>query len=282
MNIIENKILDKRTIYSYGIVCFKLDNELNINYKTIQNKLNDKISEPITDEVMNLYKNKIKILLVQRKHSFSYVEFIRGKYDETNVDKLTELLNLMTKEELDKILQNNFDTIWCDLWKKTATHLKYKQEYILSNNKFNYVQEKYNINSLILYDKLYKTPEWGFPKGRKNKFESNIKCAIREFEEECGIIKHKYKLLDRIIPITETITCEDIYKLVYYFAMIKKEFNNEEININPENKHQDIEIGDIRYLTYDEVMPLIRPYFKEKIEVINNIFTMLINIITHL
>jgi predicted NUDIX family NTP pyrophosphohydrolase len=30
----------------------------------------------------------------------------------------------------------------------------------------------------------YEEPEWGFPKGRRNPNEKNLKCALREFYEE--------------------------------------------------------------------------------------------------
>ena len=31
------------------------------------------------------------------------------------------------------------------------------------------------------------TPEWGFPKGRRNLKESNLDCSRREFMEETGL-----------------------------------------------------------------------------------------------
>jgi hypothetical protein len=80
------------------------------------------------------YKDKIKFLLIQRKHSFSYVEFIRGKYDENDLIEVNKLLNLMTKDEIEKILTNDFTTLWTDLWKKTSKHKAYQR--------FNYLVKK--------------------------------------------------------------------------------------------------------------------------------------------
>ena len=41
------------------------------------------------------------------------------------------------------------------------------------------------IDTLIQNSKYnFVNPEWGFPKGRKNIKESNIECALREFNEE--------------------------------------------------------------------------------------------------
>ena len=39
---------------------------------------------------------------------------------------------------------------------------------------------------------VYESPEWGFPKGRRNMHESDLDCAKREFEEETGIDESFY------------------------------------------------------------------------------------------
>jgi 8-oxo-dGTP pyrophosphatase MutT (NUDIX family) len=44
------------------------------------------------------------------------------------------------------------------------------------------------------------TPEWGFPKGKKNRNENDRECAIREFREETNIESHE------IIEIQNTNT----------------------------------------------------------------------------
>ena len=46
----------------------------------------------------NMYNNNyIYLLLVQRKDSISYIEFIRGKYSITNTNKLLTILSNITK-----------------------------------------------------------------------------------------------------------------------------------------------------------------------------------------
>ena len=44
-------------------------------------------------------------------------------------------------------------------------------------------------------------PEWGFPKGRRNFNETDLNCALREFNEETGINMKSIKLLEKLVPI---------------------------------------------------------------------------------
>ena len=41
----------------------------------------------------------------------------------------------------------------------------------------------------------WKHSEWGFPKGRRNKLEDNMTCAIREFNEESDYNEDDYIVL---------------------------------------------------------------------------------------
>jgi ADP-ribose pyrophosphatase YjhB (NUDIX family) len=270
-------------IFSYGIICMKLDDTLNTPPQFIEKFLVNKLVDLEEFNFTNLknlskfdfYKNKIKFLLIQRKHSFSYVEFIRGKYDANNLEEVSNLLNLMSKEEIQKILMFDLDYLWNDLWNKTSKHKHYQKEFEISLEKFKKLREN-NITDLINFNKLYETPEWGFPKGRRDKNEKNLDCAIREFEEETSIDESKYIILNRLNTIEESVTgtYKSIYKLVYYLALA---YNDIELTLD--NEHQKCEIGDMKWLTFEEIIPKIRPYFKEKITMITKIYFLIINLI---
>ena len=61
------------------------------------------------------------------------------------------------------------------------------------------------------------------------------------------------------------------YNLSYYLAKEKEEVD---ININDcllFNKHQKNEISNLAFYTLDEVIQNIRPYYKEKIKLINRV-----------
>lgn len=60
---------------------------------------------------------------------------------------------------------------------------------------------------------------WEIPKGSKNKDETNIDCAIREFYEETSIDYSKYKIIHEIEPVCSTVHDDNIeYKTFYYLA----------------------------------------------------------------
>jgi ADP-ribose pyrophosphatase YjhB (NUDIX family) len=60
---------------------------------------------------------------------------------------------------------------------------------------------------------------WEIPKGMMNKAESPIQSAIREFYEETGIKKSKYRILWGVKPIEHIFSDEGVtYRYVYYIA----------------------------------------------------------------
>jgi 8-oxo-dGTP pyrophosphatase MutT (NUDIX family) len=262
----------------------KLEPELNISPSTIENYLINKVidfeeynfSNLTNLSKLDLYKNKIKFLLVQRKHSFSYVDLIRGKYNQNNKTEIKNLLSLMSKEELDNILSNDFDFLWNNLWKKTSKYKIYEREADISREKFKVIKS-YDLVELIDFDNLYETPEWGFPKGRKDKNERNIDCAIREFREETAITQDKYLILNRLNTIEETVVNEDkVYKLVYYLGLLCEEST---LEINNDAKY---EIGDLKWLSFEDVIQKIRPYFTDKLKMIYKIYFLFINLIENI
>lgn len=262
-------------IISCGIICINIK---QLPLQKLENFLYNKFIDISDFNYKNLiylnklhkYKNDIKFILIQRKHSLSYIEFIRGRYDEYDIVNLKYLFSLMSKEEVNLIKTNDFDYIWEDLWDKTAYNKIYMKELNISKTKFNYCKNN------KLFDDLYTsydTPEWGFPKGRRNKFEKNLDCAIREFEEETNYTD--YKLLNRINYIEEIFngTNKLKYKHIYYLA-------GSDNNISLDTHINDTyEIGNIGWYTYDETIKLLRLYDTSKIDIVNQIYFFLISVI---
>jgi 8-oxo-dGTP pyrophosphatase MutT (NUDIX family) len=274
-------------IYSYGIICMKIDDNILQSPILIENFLINKIIDIDKYNLLNLsnltkidfYKDKIKFLFIQRKHSYSYVEFIRGRYDKNNFESCQNLLNLMTPNEIEKIINNEFEILWNDLWQKTSKHKSFQKEFETSQKKFKYIKENYNILDFINLKILYDTPEWGFPKGRRDKNEKNLDCAVREFKEETGLDSENYLILNRLNTIEETTVGleNSIFKLVYYIGL---SFNENKLEMLSE--HQKYEIGDIKWLTYEEILLKIRDYYDDKIKIIHKIFFMMINLIENM
>lgn len=253
-------------IISCGIICFKLDCiPLNKIETFFYNKFIN-IEDFNYDNInyynkINFHRNDIKFLMIQRKHSLSYIEFIRGKYDENNHDKVNSMFELMSENEINNIKSLEFDQLWDTLWKETAKSKTFTKEYNNSKNKFIVLKNNNSFDNII---SKYKEPEWGFPKGRRNKYENNYECANREFIEETNL--NDFVQLDRINPIEETFkgTNGVKYKHIYYIAGTEQS----EISYDFDN----YEIGNIGWFSIDEILKLIRPYNKTKINVINQIY----------
>ena len=178
-----------------------------------------------------LYKyeeNKPKILMINRKDSLCYIEFIRGKYNINNIDDIKILINKFNNKEKEKILNNNYETLWKDLWLVDNINLKYQKEYLQGYEKFNKLKDgfhlkKYNkkidLKSLISDSNTnYNESEWEFPKGRKNHKETNKDCAIREFKEETNYDKTDYNLIINIKPLSEIFMGENKLNIVIYIT----------------------------------------------------------------
>ncbi len=268
-----NKLIPKENIYCTN--CGKTGHL----YKNCKN--------PIVSYGIMLFKyinNVPYLLLVQRKDSISYIEFIRGKYSITNTTKLLTILTNITKYEINMILSHNFDYLWNQLWSsnidKTSVK-KFEKEYSASQKKFNFIKSK--SNTINIYDILsvlkinYIDTEWGIPKGRRNLNESDINVAQREFEEETNINSSQYSIIKSINPIRERFlgTNNIKYDHIYYLAI-----TNDNIipSIDHNNINQIIEIKNINFFTKEHAIKLIRKYETEKKKIINYGFNIINNI----
>lgn len=247
-------------------------NLININ--------NDRIHFENIDDIklFSILQNQIKFLLICRKHTLGYSEFIRGHYKPDNIDGTFFLFQQMIKKEINKIEanKNNFSTLWDDFWIDPSKKILFDKDYKKSKQKFEMLNNS-DVSEVTLdfyLDKvnpLWEQPEWGFPKGRKNKLESNIESATREFEEETGFSKNDYILLEGIRPMSEEFIGTNAikYKHVYYIAYAS---SDKTPNIEENNLHQMSEIGDIGYFTFNEILGMIRPYQIDRKKIIGKVF----------
>tara|TARA_B100001142_G_C14239169_1_gene618623 strand:- start:276 stop:1088 length:813 start_codon:yes stop_codon:yes gene_type:complete len=240
------------------------------NYKNCKN--------PIISYGVMLFKKELddfKLLLVQRKDSIAYIEFIRGKYSITNTTKLFNILENITKNELANILNYDFDYLWNTLWSSNidSTSLKkFEKEYSASFKKFNYIKSR--SNTINIYDIIkvlnitYNETEWGIPKGRRNLNELDIEVANREFQEETNLSSDDYTIINSISPIRERFlgTNKLKYDHIYYIAITNKDINP---IINRNNINQIIEIKNIKWFNRDSAVKIIRKYETEKKKIIH-------------
>lgn len=277
---------------SYGIIALKLDtpNEIDmtntINFLSKLKQITDCDIQCDTEaqiQYFALYKNILKMLLIMRKHTVGYLAFVKGSYSISNMKYIFYLFKQMTPEEINKIKKYTFDDLWNDVWyghsrQNNAHYLSAKNKYLfLLNN------EKINLHDILKSSRsLYDTPEWGIPKGRRIVGESDLDCAIREFNEETNLSRDDYILFDNIKPLEENLIGTDgiKYKHIYYVAVIKnKQHNVSNIDDGARIIGTNYEIGDMGYFNVDEAIGKIRDYHTERHRIIRNVC---LNIIQYL
>jgi 8-oxo-dGTP pyrophosphatase MutT (NUDIX family) len=216
----------------------------------------------------------IEYLMIRRKDSFGFIDFVRGKYSPYNVYQVQKIVNEMSIDEKERIVNDSFNELWSKMW-GSSTNTQYKNEEIISSKKIDIIRNGVLVdeNNTIDLKKIvensntfWKETEWEFPKGRRNNKEKDLECAIREFEEETGISRDKIKIIENVLPFEEIFigTNHKSYKHKYFLAYMNE--NNEYLN-----NFQVTEVSKLEWKTLNECLKSIRPYNLEKKELIINI-----------
>jgi len=220
--------------------------------------------------------NKIEYLLIRRKDSLSFVDFLRGKYQLNNKNYILNLISRMTNEEWVKLLNNDFNDLWNYLW-GDSVGIQYRSEEKISCEKMRslkvgvYNKTNYTLDSLIQEcqnsnEEIYEDPEWGFPKGRRNYQEKDLTCALREFEEETGYSKNNLYIIQNLLPFEEIFTGSNYksYKHKYFLAYVDN-------NIKSIRNFQKSEVSKVEWKDYESTVKLIRNYNLEKKDLIRQV-----------
>ncbi len=257
---------------SVGIICIKLDkkiyNKFRNNLQSVSYyNLNNLTMEHI--DKFNEYNDMISFLLVNRRHSLNYIDFIRGKYNVNDTKLIYNICSFMSSHEIEMIKNNDFNNLWSELWLKNAYKKKYLEEMKLSNIKFTHLKNMGVLNKITTE---YSSTEWEIPKGRKNSNETNLKCAIREFKEETSLEIDDYHIISSLDPIHDLFigTNNKEYKHIFYTSIANEDINNIEIKNN--------EISEVRWCKWSELNDLIRPYNNNKINILTSVFLFILNI----
>jgi 8-oxo-dGTP pyrophosphatase MutT (NUDIX family) len=233
--------------------------------------------------IVSMAYNNIKFLMISRKNSLGYVEFIRGRYRPEKIGQVIYLFKQMMQSEIDKIkeslkISDGFESLWKSFWgNKTESPYLLKEKSIAKANynmlKFKGIEgPELDLNYIVETVKAdYDTEEWGFPKGRKNKIETEEECAIREFKEESGYTDNDFTIIKNISPLVEELigTNGIKYKHVYYIAELKT-------NKSPKNnitESQKEEIGNVQFMDFTQALECIRDYHIGKKILLERLFT---------
>lgn len=214
-----------------------------------------------------------EFLLIQRRDSIGFVEILRGKYKVGDDDYVRCQLRGMTRREQEKLLTMPFDSLWEDLWgpPRDSKHA-YRAEKETSRAKLEELRSRSpSLEDLVKeVDQSWSTPEWGFPKGRREPYESDYACAVRETWEETGFRDREYIVLRGLEPITESFTGSNgvQYCHKYYIAFVPSDKATRPLEIT---KEMEREIGSLAWYSAEDAVAHIRPENPEKRQLLHRV-----------
>lgn len=259
-------------IYSYGILAFRVPSSKWAS--VIELSKGHSPSFPV---------DSAEVLMIQRRDSIGFIELLRAKYKVTDIPYICSQLEGTTPQERELLRTKSFDELWTGLWGTSPFESKqYRQEFEQAKVKFELLREGVQIDDSVvtlneLLDRtplLWDTPEWGFPKGRRNTFETDLACAIREFEEETTLNSTQYTLLESIQPLEENFYGNNNihYCHIYYLAIVPYET---ELGSPSEYPELAREISKLAWVSCSEAIQKIRNTNPEKRDVLRRARTIL-------
>jgi len=265
-------------VTSYGCILLKLPESLNQASELIKNEKYVSGYESILKE--------IKFLMIQRRDSLGFIEIMRGKYKITDYNYIKYHINSMTRKEHEKILTQDFDTLWLGLWGVPKEQSQnYKNDKESSRIKFELLKTGIQDESgrIVTLGQIiseikepWDTPEWGFPKGRRDPYETELQCAFRELKEETSIDEKNVIFIRNLEAICETFFGSNHIDYCHkYFLCLYN--SNKDITYDNSNKFMAQEIGDLGWFTLDECLNKIRAENIEKKEVLLRAISLLRN-----
>lgn len=255
-------------VTSYGIICFRMK-ATNSNSSV-----------------------RPEYLMVQRKDSLGFVEFVRGKYDIDDRKYVGALLSNMTVSERRMLLESdgNIDTLWSYLWRDLSSnhskkpssnihHSNYHNHNHRNNNgvskgpfakdfdearsKFSKIWTELPVLIETFSSEISET-EWGFPKGRRNMNETDLECASREFSEETGFNTKNITFINNDKYVEEMFQGSNgvWYRHVYFVA---KASNRTMIGCKDGRyEHCNGEIRAVSWFSYEECCKKIRSAYSQR------------------
>jgi len=224
--------------------------------------------------------NSYEFLMIRRKDTLGFVDFVRGKYTFADFVHLRNIIDEMTVHEKRRLLTSEFKQLWTEMW-GGYTNSQFTGEEAQSRDKFNRLKNGVTIRGgdgriVTLRDLIENSPtqwqsaEWGFPKGRRNNQECDIDCAIRENNEETGYAVSKSDILSNIAPFEEVFIGSNFksYKHKYFIAVVQNE-------MQPTSAFQRSEVSKLKWMPYETCIKKIRPYNIEKLKMLSRIHSML-------
>lgn len=193
-----------------------------------------------------------EVLMIKKRHTYAFVEFVRGIYDPFKDSDMEYMFDAMTITEKSIIQTRKFETLW-SICNGEPTKSTERAVYNRSLKRYLRLHER-GVLHILLSNTTNANLLWEIPKGRPNKRETPLISATREFEEETGLSKDCYRILfDESTIEYSFVDCGVRYKYIYYIALLGK-------NVVPtydyNNEHMLWELSELRFMTSGAIQEL--------------------------
>jgi len=221
----------------------------------------------IDSRMLPVKPDMINVLMIRRKDSMSFTEFIRGKYDVHDKEYIKTLIKNMTLKEQALIATEPFEVLWKMLWGDERS----SPDFLAYRDRFNQLDRmalmKENLSE-------YTEPEWGFPKGRRMRGETDQACAIREFTEETNIPRDAYVILNNIVLEETFLGLNNIrYRHIYFVALtVRPDLINLKQKFTPMQRR---EISGIMWKSLAEADLTVRPHYNQRVQMLHQLRSIL-------
>jgi hypothetical protein len=157
-------------------------------------------------------------LITKKRNTYEYVALLRGVWHDFSDAK--NLFAKCTKKEQRMLKTCSFDSLWKDLWVWDGC----LQLTCATRARKKFAQFQGRLSKLATMTTCGKCV-WEFPKGKKQLGETELECALREFQEETKIPAQELKR-----PILSYVTEQHIgtdgneYEAMYYIIGMTKAY----------------------------------------------------------
>jgi 8-oxo-dGTP pyrophosphatase MutT (NUDIX family) len=216
--------------------------------------------------------NELEFLLIHKRVSFCFIEFVNGRYRRGDRARLYFLLAGMTNEEKIDVWSLDFTRMWFRIWLVDAdnkgTDREHYERYRSRRTYFKECHLSGDKNGTALKEALKSTKcsntIWELPKGRPNStMELPLNCAIREFKEETGFGPENYTLIPAEPTLCTVIHADNVkYVSNYYVAMAHSDAQISapiHLDYSSDTLHQIAEVIDIRWISLKEMANMVAP-----------------------
>jgi 8-oxo-dGTP pyrophosphatase MutT (NUDIX family) len=135
--------------------------------------------------------------------------------------------------------------------------------------------------------KLHEEPEWGIPKGRRDNKETDLQCAIREFQEETQLADNSITIYKNIMPLEEVYVGNNgiKYRHIYFIGELTQEIrpsyasvveSGSQIGTNGFSKNR--EISGVQIFGQPDALSILREHCVEKKKILQKAFYIINNV----